>query len=83
MSGNESLRQVLQSHLSGALSGWSMGSFGALAEFNHDRNEPILIEDENTMTLATRRGAIHLNVWPIFYFDNVARILRPSGSNAG
>ncbi|MEM9358101.1 MAG: hypothetical protein AAGB04_18020 [Pseudomonadota bacterium] len=47
--------------------GWSMGSFGALAEFHQDPDEPAVSPTDYAMSRATDRGAIRLNA------DAVAR----------
>ncbi|MEM7765850.1 MAG: hypothetical protein AAF290_17440 [Pseudomonadota bacterium] len=41
--------------------GWSMGSFGALAEFHQDPDEPAVSPTDHAMSRATDRGAIRLN----------------------
>ncbi|MEO0618389.1 MAG: hypothetical protein AAFZ01_03825 [Pseudomonadota bacterium] len=41
--------------------GWSMGSFGALAEFHQDQGEPDLPTTGKGTARATQRGAIQLN----------------------
>ncbi|MEO1720213.1 MAG: hypothetical protein AAFR23_08290, partial [Pseudomonadota bacterium] len=41
--------------------GWSMGSFGALAEFHQDTDEPEVATTRPGASRATRRGAIRLD----------------------
>lgn len=55
------LQQLLRSHLSDWRSGWSMGSFGALAEFHQDDGEAAVIDDAYELTRATRRGAVQID----------------------
>lgn len=55
------IREILQSHLTDAKAGWSMGSFGAVAEFHQDRGEYLEADAPALFVRATRRGAIRLN----------------------
>ena len=52
------LEHLLRDHLVDWRSGWSMGTFGAIAEFHQDEGEIAVIEDSYGLTRATRRGAI-------------------------
>jgi hypothetical protein len=52
------LEHLLRDHLADWQSGWSMGTFGAIAEFHQDEGEVPVIEDSYGLTRATRRGAI-------------------------
>lgn len=52
------LEDLLRRHLGDWRSGWSMGSFGAIAEFHQDEGEVAVIDD--ALTRATRRGGIRL-----------------------
>jgi len=54
------LEHLLRRHLTDWRSGWSMGSFGAIAEFHQDRDEPAAVDDSFALTRATRRGAIRI-----------------------
>ncbi|WP_144224123.1 DUF6925 family protein [Mesorhizobium amorphae] len=54
------LEPLLQKHLGDWRSGWSMGSFGAIAEFHQDADEQPVIDEPRDLTRATRRGAIRL-----------------------
>ena len=56
------IRTSLETHLNDASTGWSMGTFGALAEFHRDANEPLLQEVSNGLQCATSRGAIRLDL---------------------
>lgn len=55
------LESLLRKHLGDWRSGWSMGSFGAIAEFHQDASEVPVIDDQWELTRATRRGAIRLD----------------------
>ena len=54
------LEPLLQTHLGDWRSGWSMGSFGAIAEFHQDKGEQPVIDDGLELARATRRGGIRL-----------------------
>lgn len=43
---------------------WSIGSFGAIAEFMRDSNEDVLTLDDDRLGMATRRGAVALTPVP-------------------
>lgn len=55
------LRTVLTSALEDHETGWSMGSFGALAEFHQDAGETARLDRPHELSRATRRGAIRLD----------------------
>lgn len=55
------LERLLREHLADWRSGWSMGSFGAIAEFHQDQGEIPVIDQRDTLTRATRRGAIAID----------------------
>ncbi|WP_157017124.1 DUF6925 family protein [Mesorhizobium xinjiangense] len=52
---------LLRQHLADWQSGWSMGSFGAIAEFHQDEGERPEIDAPDELTRATARGAIRIN----------------------
>ncbi|MEM1198955.1 MAG: hypothetical protein AAGI06_06550 [Pseudomonadota bacterium] len=52
---------VLSSALQDHEAGWSMGSFGALAEFHQDDGETTLVDAPDALTRATARGAIRID----------------------
>lgn len=52
---------VLADALSDHEAGWSMGSFGVLAEFHQNDGEKAIVDDINELTRATQRGAIRLD----------------------
>lgn len=55
------LRDVLKDHLVDRKAGWSMGSFGAVAEFHQDRGEYLEADAPAMFVRATPRGAIRLD----------------------
>lgn len=56
------LRQSLRELLEDADTGWSMGTFGALAEFHRDLEEETVCDDGEALLRATPRGAIRLDL---------------------
>lgn len=54
------LRQTLEAALGDWRAGWSVGSFGAIAEFHQDEGEPVEIDAPAALTRATARGAIRI-----------------------
>ena len=65
------VRTSLETHLSDPSTGWSMGTFGALAEFHRNADEPLLGEVSNGLQCATSLGALRLelpkDVLPVAY----------------
>lgn len=55
------LAQLLRRFLADWDAGWSMGSFGAIAEFHQDAAETAVVDDPGHLTRATLRGAIHID----------------------
>ncbi|WP_411032769.1 DUF6925 family protein [Shinella sp. BYT-45] len=66
------LRDVLQDHLADEKAGWSMGSFGAVAEFHQDKGEPLDADAPALFVRATRRGAIRLDAGMVGRIEPVA-----------
>lgn len=54
------LLALLRRHLRDWQSGWSMGSFGAIAEFHQDKREESLVAENGQLLRTTLRGAIRL-----------------------
>lgn len=54
------LRSILSSYLRNGDAGWSMGTFGALAEFHQEPGEKLLCNRPDRLVRATARGAIRL-----------------------
>jgi hypothetical protein len=71
MSDHKKIIAVLEQHLNLATSSFSIGSFGAIAEFHRTSNEPIIINRANQLIMMTKRGAIQIkipeNVYPVAY----------------
>ena len=55
------LQEILCAALQDHEAGWSMGSFGAIAEFHQDQGEALLVDAPEAMTRATSRGAIRID----------------------
>lgn len=55
------VESLLRAHLEKPESGWSMGSFGAIAEFHQDEHEVPVVDLPHDLMRATRRGAIALD----------------------
>ena len=55
------LRDVVRRLLIDPEAGWSMGSFGAIAEFHQDPGEVALVDHPDQLTRATARGAIRID----------------------
>lgn len=58
---SDRLKAVLPDAITGPESGWSMGSFGAIAEFHQDVDEPLRLDSPEMLTRATTRGAIRID----------------------
>lgn len=63
------LQQLLAEHLRDWRSGWSMGTFGAVAEFHHDEGEEPQVDDAAGLARATTRGGVRIDA------DRVAEIV--------
>jgi hypothetical protein len=60
-SAKSDLTGLLRRALADPEAGWSMGSFGAIAEFHQDPGEPALVDRPELLTRATARGAVRLD----------------------
>ncbi len=59
MNESQDVRQLVRDHLLDPGCQWTVGTFGAIAEFMRDPREPVLIVDEpNRMSASTSRGGI-------------------------
>lgn len=56
-----SLEALLREHLGDWNSGWSMGAFGAIAEFHQDEDEQPVVDEPYALMRATRRGAVRFD----------------------
>ncbi|MEM7067997.1 MAG: hypothetical protein AAF478_03860 [Pseudomonadota bacterium] len=54
--------ELIDDHLANWQTGWSMGAFGALAEFHQDDGEDVLTIGQETACRATSRGAIQFDL---------------------
>ncbi len=66
------LHETLRSNLYDPETGWSMGGFGAIAEFHQDADETLCVDDGQRLVRATVRGGIGLsrlpqNIVPVAY----------------
>ena len=56
---------LLARHMGDAGAGWSMGTFGAIAEFTRDDDEPASLQhDDNAISVVTARGGMRLTAHP-------------------
>lgn len=60
----DEMQHVLRSHLTNPTSSFSIGSFGAIAEFHRDPTEALTVDQSNDFTIATARGALRLDLSP-------------------
>ena len=56
----EGPREVARRHLADAGNGWSIGTWGAIGEFQYDADEPGLVLDLATLSVTSLRGALHI-----------------------
>lgn len=61
---SEAVAALLREALADPGTAWSLGSFGAIAEFMRDPGEPVTALPDDRLGLATARGAIALHVLP-------------------
>ena len=65
------IRCVLRRHLHDPSSSFSIGSFGAIAEFHRATEEPLVVDNTDRLTVATARGGLRIDfddsVLPIAY----------------
>jgi hypothetical protein len=62
MTPDPDIRRVLHEHLYDPSSSFSIGSFGAIAEFHRNANEPLVMDDPEQLTIATDRGALKIDL---------------------
>ena len=59
MTAPDDIRALLRAHLADPASQWNLGTFGAIAEFMRDSNEPVQLADKTHLLAATTaRGGI-------------------------
>jgi hypothetical protein len=56
----EDPREIVRRHLADAANGWSVGTWGAIGEFQYDADEAGLIVDLAALSVTTKRGALHV-----------------------
>lgn len=56
------IHRVLCEHLYDPSSSFSIGSFGAIAEFHRDADESLVLDDPARLTIATGRGALRIEL---------------------
>ncbi len=60
MTHDRDMYSILREHLCDPSSSFSIGSFGAIAEFHRDIGEPLVLHDPERLTIATTRGALRI-----------------------
>jgi hypothetical protein len=74
---DEAPEALIRRHLAEPRTGWSVGTYGAIGEFEYDAEEPDLVLDLDALTVSTRRGALQIlslkDVHPIALLDNTGR----------
>ena len=60
MTARPSTEEVLRQHLAKPSSGWSIGTYGAIAEFLWDEDETLLVRDADGLSLYTARGGLRI-----------------------
>ncbi|MBS0222729.1 MAG: hypothetical protein JSR91_18530 [Proteobacteria bacterium] len=74
---DEAPELIIQRHLADSGNGWSVGTYGAIAEFEYDADEPDLALDLETLSVRTRRGALEIvslqDVTPLALLDDTGR----------
>lgn len=66
------LETILSKALADAEASWSMGSFGAIAEFHQDEGEPLLVDKPEELIRATARGAIRIDRSALDWVEPIA-----------
>jgi len=62
MAHDPEIHRILREHLHDPSSSFSVGSFGAIAEFHRDADEPLVMDDPEQLTIATDRGALRIDL---------------------
>ncbi|NIR29524.1 MAG: hypothetical protein GWN84_09485 [Gammaproteobacteria bacterium] len=66
MTDTNEVRALLRHHLADPRSGWSIGSLGALAEFQRTESEPARV-NVDALSISTDRGALRISPQPATY----------------
>jgi hypothetical protein len=73
----EDPREIVRRHLAEAANGWSVGTWGAIGEFQYDDGEPGLVVDLDALAVTSRRGGLHVadldEVTPFALIDDAGR----------
>ena len=73
----EDPREIVRRHLAAAANGWSVGTWGAIGEFQYDDGEPGLVVDLDALSVTSRRGELHIGeldeVTPFALIDDSGR----------
>lgn len=74
----EDPREIARRHLAEAANGWSVGTWGAIGEFQYDAGEPGLEIDLDALSVRTDRGALAItglddSVRPFLLVDDSGR----------
>ncbi|MBM3647658.1 MAG: hypothetical protein FJX11_07710 [Alphaproteobacteria bacterium] len=56
----DNVHEVARRHLADAANGWSVGTWGAIGEFQYDVDEQDLAVDLDGLTASSRRGALYI-----------------------
>ena len=74
---SETPRDLVRRHLIDAANGWSVGTWGAIGEFQYDEDEPDLVVDADGLAVSSRRGALRIGdlsgVTPFALIDDNGR----------
>lgn len=62
MSDDPEIARILREHLHDPSSSFSVGSYGAIAEFHRDIDEPLAIDESEALIVATKRGALRIEM---------------------
>ena len=57
---DEAPEALIRRHLADPCNSWSVGTYGAIAEFEYDAEEPDLVLDLDALSVHTRRGALQI-----------------------
>ena len=63
--GSDELHALFAAHIADSGTSWSVGTFGAIAEFHRDADEPVEVRNEgSTFSAVTARGGLRLLLTP-------------------
>lgn len=74
---DEAAEALIRRHLADPCNSWSVGTYGAIGEFEYDAEEPGLVLDLDALCVRTRRGVLQIvsleDVHPIALLDDTGR----------